>query len=135
MSRQNADARRFASASPMAISPEKREWGGGLPPERSSSDPLTGGDPPPRRRGRKKREFTETQEQLIRYIAGETAVSGCACCTKRQLAEMLGRSVKTVDRCISDLRERGVIEVEMRFDERGGQMASAYRMGAGRGSR
>ena len=48
---------------------------------------------------------------------------------------MLGRSVKTVDRCIQDLRERGVIEVEMRFEERGGQMASAYRMGAGRGSR
>lgn len=119
----------------MAISPENVSGGGGLPPEALGSDPLTGGGPSPHRRGPKKREFTKTQEQLIRYIAGETAVSGCACCTKRQLAEMLGRSVKTVDRCIQDLRERGVIEVEMRFDERGGQMASAYRMGAGRGSK
>ena len=80
-----------------------------------------------RRRGPKKREFTKTQEQLLRAIGAETAVSGGLLCTKRELAERLGRNVQTIDRLIADLRCRGYIEVEMRFDERGGQLASVYR--------
>lgn len=60
-------------------------------------------------------------------MAGETALHGCACCTKQELADRFGRNVKTIDRCVADLRKRGVIEVEMRFDGRGGQLASAYR--------
>lgn len=79
------------------------------------------------RRGPKKREFTKTQEQLLRAIGAETAVSGGLTCTKRELAESLGRSVQTIDRLVADLRCRGYIEVEMRFDERGGQLASVYR--------
>ena len=48
-------------------------------------------------------------------------------CTKRELAESLGRNEKTVDRLVADLRRRGYVEVEMRFDERGAQLASIYR--------
>ena len=54
-------------------------------------------------------------------------ISGGLSCTKRELAERLGRSVKTIDRLVADLRARGYIEVDMRFDERGGQVASIYR--------
>lgn len=79
------------------------------------------------RRGPKKRRFTKTQEQLLRAIAAETVVSGGLACTKRELAERLGRNVKTIDRLIADLRRRGYVEEEMRFDERGGQLASVYR--------
>ena len=82
----------------------------------------------PARRGRRRREFTGTQEALLRYFAGETAVRGGATCTKRELAEMLGRNVKTVDRCVADLRRRGLVEVEMRFDGTGAQVASTYRV-------
>lgn len=82
----------------------------------------------PRRRGRKRREFTKTQEALLRYLAGETALHGEVCCTKRQLAELVGRNVKTVDRGIADLRRRGYVSVEMRFSENGGQGPSAYRV-------
>ena len=88
-------------------------------------------NPPAKRRGRKKRFYTETQEQLIRYIAGETAVHGGACVTKGELAKIVGRNVKTVDRLIADLRRRGVVETEMRFDESGGQVASVYRLAQG----
>lgn len=80
------------------------------------------------RRGPKKRRFTKTQESLLRYFAAETALHGGACCTKRELADMLGRNVKTVDRCISDLRREGVVEAVMRFDESGAQIPSEYRV-------
>lgn len=79
------------------------------------------------RRGPKKRAFTKTQELLLREIAAETVISGGLSCTKRELAERLGRNVKTIDRCIADLRHRGYVEEEMRFDERGAQLASVYR--------
>ena len=73
------------------------------------------------------RRFTKTQEALLRYIAGETMLRGGACCTKKELAELTGRNVKTIDRCLSELKSEGVIEVEMRFDERGAQVSSRYR--------
>ena len=61
-------------------------------------------------------------------MAGETVLRGCACCSKRKLAELMDCSVKTVDRCLSDLRRRGLISVEMRFDEHGAQVPSRYRV-------
>lgn len=79
-----------------------------------------------KKRGRKKREFTETQEHLIEYIAAKTAECGGAQLTKRELAQIVGRNVRTVDRLMSDLRRRGIIEEEMRFNESGGQVASVY---------
>lgn len=128
MSFAGADKTLRVSGTPLE-SGKKLAWGGGCSP-----DSACGGDGEhrdlvvPARRGPKKREFTKTQEALIRLIAGETALRGCALCTKRELAERLGRNVKTIDRCVADLRRRGVIDVEPRFDERGGQLASAYRV-------
>lgn len=78
--------------------------------------------------GRKKHTFTKTEEQLIRYIAAETALRGSACCSKRELADIIGVSVKTMDRSISDLRRRGYIEVEMNYSENGAQTHSSYRV-------
>lgn len=82
----------------------------------------------PRRRGPRPRRFTKTQEMLLRYIAGETVLNGEARCTKQELADRLGRNVKTVDRCISALRREGLIEIQMNFDERGAQLSSSYRI-------
>lgn len=72
--------------------------------------------------------LTKTQRDLLRFIAGETAVNGGVRCTKRELADQFGRNVKTIDRCLSDLRRRGFVEAEMTFDERGAQVASTYRV-------
>lgn len=71
--------------------------------------------------------LSKTQRELLRYIAGETAVSGGARCSKRELAERLGRNVKTIDRCLAQLRHEGLVESEMCFDVRGAQVASVYR--------
>lgn len=83
--------------------------------------------PAPSRRGPKKREFTRTQEQILRLIAGETAVHGGICCTKQELADRLNRNEKTVSRLIKGLRERGYIEAQMRYGADGGQLPSLYR--------
>lgn len=73
------------------------------------------------------RRLTKTQQSLLRYIAGETALRGGVVCSKRELAEMLGRNVKTIDRCLASLRREGLVEVEMRFAESGAQVSSEYR--------
>lgn len=79
--------------------------------------------------------LTGTQRDLLRFIAGETALGGGGvCCSKRELANQFGRNIKTIDRCLSDLRRRGLIEVEMSFDERGAQVASTYRAVLARGA-
>lgn len=62
-------------------------------------------------------------------------MSGGLTCTKRELAERLGRNVQTINRLVADLRDRGYIEVEMRFDSRGGQLPSRYRTTPRRPSR
>lgn len=85
--------------------------------------PLTS---PERKRGP---HLTKTQQMILRYIAGETAVHGGARCTKRELAAMFGRNVKTIDRCIAGLRREGLIEARARFDEKNGaQLSSEYRV-------
>lgn len=96
--------------------------GGGM--ERSGAEPRTDG----RQTSRPDGHLTKTQRELLRYIAGETALHGGVCCTKRRLAELTGRNVKTIDRCIAGLRAAGVIEAEMRFGENGAQLPSRYRV-------
>lgn len=81
----------------------------------------------PRKRGRRRGVLTKTQELLLAYIASETVLRGGARCTKRELASMTGRNVKTIDRCMSDLRRRGLVEAQTCFDERGGQLSNTYR--------
>lgn len=79
-------------------------------------------------RGRPKRRFTKTEEGLIKIIASETVLSGGLWCTKRELAERLGCHVNTVRSGIADLRRRGVIVAEPRYDDNGAQVASVYRI-------
>lgn len=81
-----------------------------------------------KRPGPKKRTFTKSEESLLRYFAAETAVHGEARCSKQELAEIVGRSLKTVSRSIVDLRRRGYLEVTMNFDEKGAQLSSSYRV-------
>ncbi|WP_455139970.1 hypothetical protein [Thermophilibacter sp.] len=71
--------------------------------------------------------LTPTERDILRHVAAETALRGGAVCSKRDLAEVVGRNVKTVDHAVASLRSRGLVEVEARFDERGGQLASRYR--------
>ena len=81
-----------------------------------------------RRKGRPRRSFTPTQVEILRYLAGETLLHGGVCCSKRELASRLDCNIKTIDRCLSDLRRRGLVSAEMRFDERGAQGPSLYRV-------
>lgn len=48
--------------------------------------------------------------------------------TKRALAESTGRNIKTVDRAVSSLRRRGMVEAVPQYDEAGGQLSNAYRV-------
>lgn len=72
--------------------------------------------------------LTPSQQRALGYIAAQTAVAGGVRCTKREMAEMLGCDVKTVDRAIAHLRREGLIEVEPRYHENGGQLANTYRI-------
>ena len=47
---------------------------------------------------------------------------------KRDLANLTGRNIKTIDRCLAGLRRDGLVEVEMRFSESGAQLANWYRL-------
>lgn len=80
------------------------------------------------KRGPKRRRFTKTQESILRYLAGETALNGGVSCTKQQLADLLGRNVKTIDRCMSALRRQGLVEAQTNFDENGAQVPNTYRV-------
>ena len=82
----------------------------------------------PHRRGPKKHRFTRTQEMLLYLIAGETVLNGGVRCTKRQLADLVGRNVKTIDRCMSALRRQGLVEAQTNFDENGAQVSNTYRV-------
>ncbi|OUO33967.1 Rrf2 family transcriptional regulator [Olsenella sp. An293] len=48
--------------------------------------------------------------------------------SKAQIAEALGRNVKTVDRLIARLRDEGLLVVDQRWAENGGQLANTYRL-------
>ena len=124
MSENNLTIAAQTCASPAVASVENLTGGGPL-----GRSPLVGpaGEAERPAGRRKKRLLTKTEEQILRYIAGETALHGCANLTKRELAHLMGRNVKTVDRLVSDLRKRGLIEVEPRFNEHGGQISSLYR--------
>lgn len=45
--------------------------------------------------------LTPTQERLLGYIAAQTTISGAAQATKKELSQLMGCSVKTIDRAKS----------------------------------
>lgn len=48
-------------------------------------------------------------------------------CSKAQIAAALGRSQKTIDRLISELRAQGLLVSEPVYADNGGQLANTYR--------
>lgn len=67
------------------------------------------------------------RERVLALVARETERSGGLSATKRDLAELLGCDVISVDGAIKRLRREGAIVSAPRFDESGGQLANVYR--------
>ena len=72
--------------------------------------------------------LTPSQERLLGYIASETVRIGGVVATKLELARAIGCNERTVDRAVTCLRNKGLLDVAMRFDEHGGQLSSFYRI-------
>ena len=70
--------------------------------------------------------LTPTQERLLGYIAAQTTISGAAQATKKELSQLMGCSVKTIDRAITRMSREGLIKVEPCHSENGGQLSNAY---------
>ena len=71
--------------------------------------------------------LTPTQRNLISNIASHQVDDGFVAISKREMAEYLGKCEKTIDRAVSDLRKRGLVETSSRYGAGGGQIANAYR--------
>lgn len=72
--------------------------------------------------------LTPMQERLLGYIAFRTVGRDGTSESKRQLAEHLRSSTKTVDRAITRLCNEGYIEVEENLLPDGRQGANTYRL-------
>ncbi len=72
--------------------------------------------------------LTPSQERLLGYLASETARTGGVLATKAGLAQTIGCGVKTVDKAVTCLKDRGLVEVEPRFGADGAQLPSEYRV-------
>lgn len=70
------------------------------------------------------RRLTKTEVAILAYVGEHEGER----CSKAQIAEALGRNVKTVDRLVSALRSDGLLVVEPRWAETGGQLANTYRL-------
>lgn len=70
------------------------------------------------------RRLTPTERRIIAYVAGHEGQR----CSKAQIAQELGRNVKTVDRLVSRLRAEGLLVSEPCWGENGGQLANTYRL-------
>ena len=82
-----------------------------------STDNETGAAPRPRR-------LTPTERRIIAFVAAHEGQP----CAKAQIAESLGRNVKTVDRLVSRLRSEGVLVCEYMWSDSGAQLANSYRL-------
>ena len=70
--------------------------------------------------------LTHKHELLICYIDAQTTISGAAQATKKELSQLMGCSVKTIDRAITRMSREGLIKVEPCHSENGGQLSNAY---------
>lgn len=70
------------------------------------------------------RRLTPTECAIIAYVCER----GDRPCTKEQMALKINKSTKTIDRLVSRLRKDGILGVEYRWDDRGGQLANVYRL-------
>ncbi len=73
--------------------------------------------------------FTPLQQRILGFIAERSVYSGGeASCTKREIAQAVNCSLKTVDRAIACLRAEEVIESYPRFGMNGKQEGNGYRI-------
>lgn len=73
-------------------------------------------------------KLTPSQQRVFQLIALQATLAGSARITKREMAEELGCSQKTIDRAVARLKEERLIEVESAYLENGGQVANTYRL-------
>ena len=72
--------------------------------------------------------LTPTQRNLISLIASHQVEGGTVAFSKHEIALRLGKCERTIDRKLSDLKRRGLIETLPRYMETGGQTSNAYRV-------
>lgn len=72
--------------------------------------------------------LTYYQQRILGRIFELQISDGIARCSKREIADAVGCSEKTVDRTIKYFREQGLIEIVSRHDESGAQISNAYRI-------
>lgn len=75
---------------------------------------------------KKQVKLTPAQQCVFQLIALQEALTGSARMTKREMAEELGYSRKTIDRAVARLKEEHLIEVKPVHLENGGQIANTY---------
>ena len=75
-----------------------------------------------------KKMMTSCQQRVLGVIAAESALHGECAVRKRDIAHAADCSLITVDRAVKQLKKLGVIEVEPRFNEDGGQDRNVYRL-------
>lgn len=73
-------------------------------------------------------KLTPAQQRVFQLIALQNTLAGSVRITKREMAEELGCSQKTIDRAVARLKEEHLIEVEPVYLENGGQVANTYRL-------
>lgn len=71
------------------------------------------------------RHFTPTERRIIAFLVEREGRP----CSKREIAEALGRNQKTIDRLVSQLRAEGLVVSQPRWGENGRQLANVYRLG------
>ena len=66
-------------------------------------------------------------ERLLELIEQETERHGYLTFTKRQMADLLGCSLQSLNRAITRLRREEKIETVARYEKNGGQLGNWYR--------
>lgn len=66
-------------------------------------------------------------ERVLVFIALETRLKGAVRCSKREVSEMLGVNLRTVDRAVMRLRASGEIESAPCHTATGAQVGNEYR--------
>lgn len=75
-----------------------------------------------------KSKLTRSQRNILGFIAERSVLDGAARHTKKEIADAVGVSLKTVDRAIVKLRSEGLIEAIERRDDSGAQLSNEYRI-------
>ncbi len=66
-------------------------------------------------------------ERVLVFIALETRLEGKVGCSKREIADMLGVNMRTIDRAVKRLRSTGDIESVACYADTGAQLGNEYR--------